>query len=137
MPKEIKYCKVQACFTIYFNSDFEPSIINKILGINDSKIILKKDALITHNNPNADGVYQIKTNVGEDRNAEQAIKTILKPFIKNVDTINKIVKDNKGYCCLDLFVQASSNKNYPSIDLSRNVIDLINRLNATLSINLI
>jgi len=92
--------------------------------------------LITHSNPNADGYYQLKTNVGEDKNAEQAVKTILKPFIKNVEAINKIVKDNKGYCCLDLFIQASSNKNYPSIDLSPNVLTLLSKLNANLSINL-
>lgn len=132
-----KYCKAQAFFTIFFNSDFEPSILNKVLGMSESKIVLKKDALVTHNNPHADGYYQIKTNVGEDRNAEQAVKTVLKPFIKNVESVNKIVNDNNGYCCLDLFVQASSNRDYPSIDLSRNVVDLLNKLNATIGINLI
>lgn len=133
---KIKYSKVQAFFTIYFNSDFEPSIINKILEMTDSKIVLKKDALVTYTNPHADGFYQLKTNVGEDKNAEQAVKTVLKPFIKNVEAINKVVKDNNGYCCLDLFVQVSSNRNYPSIDLSKNVIDLVNKLNATISVNL-
>lgn len=136
MPK-IKFCKAQAYFTIYFSSDFEPSILNKILNITDSKIVLRRNALVTHTNPHADGYYQIKTNVGEDANAGQAIKTILKPFIKNVEAVNKIVKDNNGYCCLDLFVQASSNKNYPNIDLSKNLIDLISKLNATISINLV
>lgn len=135
--QKTKYCKAQAYFTIYFSSDFEPSILNKILQISDSKIVLKKDALITHTNPHADGFYQLKTNIGEDKNAEQAVKTILKPFIKNVEAVNKIVKDNNGYCCLDLFIQASSNRNFPTLDFSRNVIELISELNSTLSVNLV
>ena len=43
MEKKIKHAKSQATFTMFFNSDFEPSIITKILGVNAKKVVLKKD----------------------------------------------------------------------------------------------
>lgn len=135
--EKMRFCKVQAYFTLYFDSDFEPSVLSKILKIKPHKIVMKKNAMSTHYNPEAHGFYQIATNVGEDKNAETAVKTILKPFIKNYEVVNKILKDNNGYCCLDLFIQTDNNKFFPTIELSPNVISLLNKLHATFSVNLV
>ena len=135
--EKTRYCKTQAYFTVYFDSDFEPSVISKIIGIKAHKSVLRKDALRTHFNPNSHGFFQIATNVGEDRNAETAVKTILKPFIKHYQTIRKMIEDNNGYCCLDLFVHTKEKKAMPTIELSPNVIELLNKLKAVFSVNII
>ena len=136
MEAKIKYAKSQATFTIFFDSDFEPSIITKILGVNPKKIVLKKDADITPKNPKGLGYYQIATNIGEDRFSEQAITTILRPFIKKVEQVNKIVVDNNGYCQLDLFVKTNKG-NIPDITLTKNAIKLLASLNAEFKVNLV
>jgi len=136
MEEKIKYAKTQATFTIFFDSDFEPSIITKVLGVNPKKLVLKKDAEITPKNPKGLGYYQIATNTGEDRFADQAISTILRPFIRKVDQINKIVNDNKGYCQLDLYIK-TKNGNIPDITLTKNAIKLLSNLNAEFKVNLV
>ncbi len=131
------YYKSQAVFTIYFDSDFEPSILNKILGVNASKIVLKKNAVRNQSNPKALGFYQLSTNVACDRETEVAIATVLRVFIKKEDEVNKIVKENKGFCKLDLFVKQSKDGVSPDINLSQNAIKLLSDLHATFSVNLL
>lgn len=137
MENKIKYAKSQAVFTIYFDSDFEPSIISKILSVNPTKIMLKKNAEITKLNPKGLGYFQISTNVAEDKISEAAISTVLRPFIKNEEQINKIVQDNNGYCQLDLFIKQTKNSIFPEITLSKNAIKLLSSLNAQYKITLI
>lgn len=137
MKDKIKYAKSQAVFTIYFDSDFEPSIITKILGVNPKKIELRKTAEISKMNPKGLGYFQIVTNVAEDKISEAAISTILRPFIKKEEQINKIVQDNNGYCQLDLFIKQTKNSQFPEITLSKNAIKLLSSLNAQYKITLI
>lgn len=137
MEEKIKYAKSQATFTMYFDSDFEPSIISKILNVNAKKIVLKNEALVTPKNPRGLGFFLISTNVGEDKFTDQAVTTILRPFIKNVDAINKIVSDNNGYCQLDLYIKASKGGSIPDITLTKNALKLLSSLNAVFKVNLV
>lgn len=137
MDDKIKYAKSQATFTIYFKSDFEPSIVSKILGVNAKKIVLKKDAEITPSNPNAYGYFMLATNVAEDRVSEAAVSTILRPFISKVEQINKIVQENDGYCQLELYIKQGKNSNFPEITLSKNALKLLSSLNAQYKLNII
>ena len=137
MEEKIKYAKSQATFTIFFDSDFEPSIISKFLGVNAKKIVLKKNADITPKNPRGLGYFQLATNTGDDKFTEQAVTTILRPFIKKVDEINKIVSDNNGYCQLDLYVKTSKGYSIPDITLTKNAIKLLSSLNAVYKVNLV
>jgi len=137
MEEKIKYAKSQATFTIFFDSDFEPSVITKILGVNPKKIVLKKDADITPKNPRGLGYFQLATNTGDDKFTDQAVTTILRPFIKKVDDINKIIADNKGYCQLDLFIKISKGLEIPDITLTKNAIKLLSSLNAIYKVNLL
>jgi len=137
MEEKIKYAKSQATFTIFFDSDFEPSIVSKILGVNAKKIVLKKNADITPKNPRGLGYFQLATNVGDDKFTEQAVTTILRPFIKKVDDINKIVNDNNGYCQLDLYVKIGKGENIPDITLTKNALKLLSSLNAVYKVNLV
>ena len=136
MEEKIKHCKTQAAFTIYFNSDFEPSIISKIIGVNAKKIVLKKDAEISQSNPYGLGFFQIATNVAEEKFAEHAITTILRPFINKDKEINKLVEDNNGYCQLDLYVKVNKNATLLDISLSKNAMKLLTSLNAKFKVNL-
>lgn len=137
MGNKIKYAKSQAVFTIFFDSDFEPSIISKIIGVNASKIVLRKNAIKTLNNPNQLGFFQIATNVAEDRETEKAVATILRPFIKKEDEINKIVKDNNGYCQVDLYIKQGEKLDNPIISLSQNALKLLGDLHAIYNVVLI
>jgi len=134
---KLKYSKSQAYFTIYFDSDFEPSIINKILGVNAKKIVLRKNAVRNLSNPKQLGFYQLATNIGDDRETEQAVATILRPFIKKEEEINKLIKDNNGYCQLDLYIKHTEGEIYPSITLTKNALKLLGDLNAIYKVNLI
>ncbi len=133
---KITYFKSQAVMTIFFDSDFEPSILNKILGVNASKIVLRKNAATNPFNPKALGFYQLSTNVATDRDTEFAIATVLRAFIKKEDEINKILKENNGYCQLDLFVKRTKDGTAPMINLSVNAIKLLSSLNARFCVNL-
>ncbi|MBE5746388.1 MAG: DUF4279 domain-containing protein [Clostridiales bacterium] len=130
MENKIKYAKSQAFFTIYFDSDFEPSIISRLIGVNPKKIVLKKNAEVTSSNPKGLGFFQIATNVAEDKVSEAAVSTILRPFIKKEEQINKLIQDNKGYCQLDLFIKQTKNSVFPDITLSKNALKLLASLNA-------
>lgn len=133
---KISFYKSQAVFTIFFDSDFEPSILNKILGVNASKIMLKKNAVRNSSNPKALGFYQLSTNVAQDRETEVAIATVLRVFIKKEDEINKILRENKGYCKLELFIKQSKDAICPNIELSTNALKLLSSLNAKFSVNM-
>ena len=134
---KLTYYKSQAVFTIYFDSDFEPSILNKILGVNANKIVLKKNAVKNPSNPQGLGFYQLATNVGEDRETEFAVATVLRVFIKKVDDINKILRENNGFCKLDLFLKQSKDAICPDVSLSPNAIKLLSSLNARFCVNVI
>lgn len=137
MENKTRYSKSQAVFTIFFDSDFEPSIISRLLGVNPKKIVLKKDAEITSINPKGLGYFQIATNVAEDRVSEAAVSTILRPFIKKEEQINKIIQDNNGYCQLDLFIKQTKNSSFPEITLSKNALKLLSSLNAQYKLTII
>lgn len=135
-PK-INFHKSQAIFTIYFDSDFEPSILNKILGVNASKICLRKNASKNLSNPKGHGFYQLSTNVEADRETEVAIATCLRVFIKKEDEINKIMCENNGYCKLELFIKQSKDSIFPDITLSPNALKLLATLNARFCVNIL
>lgn len=134
--KKQKYFESQAVFTIFFDSDFEPNILNKILNVNASKIIQKKDAVKNLNNPKGLGVYQIATNVADSKETEIAVATVLRVFISKVDMITKICKENNGFMQLDLFVKLSKDGLVPNINLSKNAIKLLAQLNAQFNVKL-
>lgn len=135
--KKLKYAKSQAVFTIFFDSDFEASIINNIIGVNATKIVMKRNAVKNLTNPKELGFYQIATNIADDRETEKAVETILRPFIKNVEEINKIVKNNNGYCQVDLYIKQTKDSLNPSITLLPNAIKLLADLNAIYNVILI
>lgn len=133
---KITYFKSQAVFSLFFDSDFEPSILNKILGVNASKIVLRKNAVKNTFNPKALGFYQLSTNVAGDRDTEFAVATVLRAFIKKEDEINKILRENHGFCQLDLFVKQTKDGVSPMINLSPNAIKLLADLGARFCVNL-
>ena len=133
----MKYSKSQAYFTIYFDSDFEPSVLNKILGVNAKKIVMKKDAVRNLNNPKQFCFYQLATNVADDRETEMAVVTILRHFIGKEEQILKLIKDNNGYCQLDLYVKREGGVNPPQISLSPNAIKVLSKLDAIYNVILI
>lgn len=135
-PK-MNFHKSQAFFTIYFDSDFEPSVINKILGVKASKICLRKNAVKNPTNPKGHGFYQLSTNVASDRETEVAIATCLRVFIKKEDEINKIMRENNGYCKLELFIKPIKNGIFPDISLSTNALKLLSSLNANFCVNVL
>ncbi len=133
----MKYAKSQAYFTMYFDSDFEPSILNKIIGVNANKIVLKKDAVRSLTNPKQLGYYQLATNIASDREAEMAVVTILRHFIGKEEQILKLIKDNNGYCQLDLYIKKGENEQVPEIILSPNALKLLASINARFKVNFI
>lgn len=137
MQSKIKYAKSQAFFTIFFDSDFEPSIITKIVGVNPKKIVLKRNAEITNLNPKGLGFFQIATNIADDLFTEAAITTILRPFISKVEQINKIVIDNNGYCQLDLVIKQGKKLENPVISISSNAMKLLSDLKAKYNVVLV
>ena len=137
MEKPKKYAKTQAIFTIFFDSDFEPSVISKILNVKASKIVLRKNAVKNFDNPKGYGYFRLSTNIAEDYVSEMAVTTLLRPFIKNEEQINKITRENNGFCELNLYVKQENNKPFPSITLSPNALKLLGDLKAKYSVNII
>ncbi len=135
--REKRYYKSQAIFTIFFRSDFEPSIIEKILGVKASKMAQKRKATPTSLNPEALGYFQLATNIAADRETQAAVATVLRCFIKKEEEICKICKENDGYCQLDLFVMPTRNSESPDIMLSQNVIKLLADLKAKFNMILV
>ena len=97
--------------------------------------MLKKDAEITPTNPKGYGYFLLATNVAEDKISEAAVSTILRPFIKKEEQINKIIRENNGYCQLDLYIKQGKNTVFPDITLSKNALKLLSSLNAQYKLN--
>lgn len=135
--QKTNFHKSQAFLTIYFDSDFEPSVLNKILGVNASKIVLRQNATKNLSNPKGYGFYQLSTNVASDRETEIALATVLRVFIKKEDEINKIMRENNGYCKLELFIKPTKNGVFPDISLSPNALKLLSSLNANFSVKIL
>lgn len=135
--KKQEYFESSAELTIFFDSDFNPNILTKILNVNASRIVQKKDATQNLFNPKGLGFFQIATNSANCKEPEIAIATILQLFISNVDMVNKIVKENNGFIQLELFVKVSKGGKAPFINLSKNAIKLLSQLDANFKVNLI
>ncbi|MGN1223035.1 MAG: DUF4279 domain-containing protein [Christensenellales bacterium] len=136
MSEKIKYAKSQAMFTFFFDSDFEPSVLGRMIGVNPSKIVLKKDAVVSPLNPKGHGFFQISTNVADEPQTEIAVATILRVFIGKEDAILKILNENNGYCVLDLFIKQTNGTIFPKISLSTNAIKVLSKLNAQFNLKL-
>ena len=125
----IRVTKSQALLTFFFDSDFEPDILEKIIGVKPKKNLPKCFAQKNYKNPNGLAFFQIATNVAEERLTENAVKVLLQPLLGKSEEINRILKAHNGFIQLDLLIKKSNNI-MPIISLSPNTIKFLGKLDA-------
>ena len=123
-------------FTLVFDNDFDVTKITNITGMIPYECKNRAENRINPiTNKHLEGFWTVRSSVYTEFDAEKALNDIVTKIVSQTDDIVDICHEYDGEAIFRV-VSWFNTKNTPAIYFERNFLDIVQKLNATIQINL-